>query len=146
MTSSFSSSLFFIAVTALFSAFVHTAVLGDTVHIKNYDEFVEFSDEVNNGNNYNGTTVLLDSDLDLDGKAFAPIGDYDVYFLGTFDGQGHTFKNLKVNSPSFIFLGLFGYSQGITIRNVVMDSSCSLTSSYVTGGESPLSTTLTLEG
>ena len=49
-------------------------------------------------------------------------------FYGTFDGQGYTISNLKVNTSSQ-YVGIFGYSKGFaTIRNVVVDSSCSFTS------------------
>ena len=53
------------------------------------------------------------------------------YFLGTFDGQGHTISNLVMNSTSK-YAGLFGYSGGTTIKNIVMDPSCSITNHYST--------------
>lgn len=49
------------------------------------------------------------------------------YFQGTFDGQGHVISNLKISSK-LRYTGLFGYSQGTTIRNVIIDSSCSVES------------------
>ena len=105
------------------------------MRIKNVDDFIRFKDDVNSGNRYSGTTVFLDSDLSLAGKTFEPIGNsksqYDYnYFCGTFDGQGHVISNLAMNSSS-LYVGLFGRSTGLTIKNVILDSSCSITSSFI---------------
>ena len=103
-------------------------VLCTEVRIKSTDGLIEFSINVNSGTNYSGTTVFLDSDIDFSGKEFVPIGNASKYFLGTFDGQGHTISNLTITSSSQ-YIGLFGYSEGLTIKNIVMDSSCSVVSS-----------------
>ena len=104
------------------------------VNITTTESFISFSNNVNNdGVSYEGVTVLLNADIDLNGRALNPIGkDEDHSFLGTFDGQGHTISNLKMNS-SLQHVGLFGYSEGLTIRNLVMDDSCSFASSYSLG-------------
>ena len=103
------------------------------LHINNASEFIQFSKNVNSGNSYSWTTVFLDADIDFSGglsDEFEPIGkDWYNYFHGTFDGQGHAINNLSINSFSD-HVGLFGYSKDATIRNVVMDSSCSVVSSY----------------
>ena len=99
-------------------------------HIKTVDDFIAFSKLVNSGERYRDMIVFLDSDIDLSGKTFEHIGkNYDNNFLGTFDGQGHTIKNLVIDSSS-LNVGLFGYSDGTTIKNLVLDSSCLITSSY----------------
>ena len=102
-------------------------------HIASAEEFVIFSWAVNSGKSYSGTAVFLDADIDLSGgfsEQFEPIKNNFVhYFSGTFDGQGYTISNLAVNSSSEC-VGLFGYSWASTIRNVVLDSSCSVVSSY----------------
>ena len=103
--------------------------LGAEVRIPNVDEFIQFKNNVNNGVSYSGTTVFLNSNIDLTGKTFEPIGNSSIYFSGTFDGQGHVISNLVINSASQ-YVGLFGYSGGLTIKNVVLDSSCSITSSF----------------
>ena len=108
-------------------------VLGEgELHVKNASELIDFSKNVNNRTRYSGTTVFLDADIDFSGglsKQFKPIGkDNSNYFQGTFDGQGHTISNLAMDSSSQ-FAGLFGYSYGATIRNVVLDSSCSVVNS-----------------
>ena len=106
-------------------------VLGVEHHIKNAGELIEFSKSVNTGTSYNGTTVFLDADIDFSGglsEQFEPIGIISKSFQGTFDGQGHIISNLAMNSSSR-YVGLFGYSSDATIRNVVLDSSCSVVSS-----------------
>ena len=104
-------------------------------HITTVEDFIDFSKIVNSGTNYSGTTVFLDADIDLSGGLFEQfefISYYeprnDMYFRGTFDGQGHTISNLEMNSSDYV--GLFGYSDGATIRNAVLDSSCSVVSFY----------------
>ena len=104
-------------------------------HIKNAEDLIQFSKNVSSGTNYSGTTVFLDADINLsDGlsEQFGPIGtDSNHNFQGTFDGQGHTISNLAMNSSSLQHVGLLGHSKGTTtIRNVVLDSSCSVMSSY----------------
>ena len=109
-----------------------TSILSVTVkaklRISSVNEFINFKDSVNGGTNYSGTTVLLDSDLSLTGKTFESIGNSkSKYFCGTFDGQRHVISNFKMNFSSR-FTGLFGYSEGLSIRNAILDSSCSITS------------------
>ena len=60
-------------------------VLGAVHHIESVNELIEFSNNVNKGNNYKGTTVFLDSDLSFAGETFEPIGT-SYYFSGIFDG------------------------------------------------------------
>ena len=105
--------------------------LSNEHHIKNTTEFIQFSKNVAR---YFGTTVFLDADIDFSGglsEQFEPIGTSEsISFQGTFDGQGHTISNLVVNSSSSQDVGLFGYSYRRTIKNIVLDSSCSIVSSY----------------
>ena len=96
---------------------------------------------VNSGkNSFEGTTVFLDADIYFPAEPltpmdyFTPIGNNTVgFFKGTFDGQGHIINNLAFNT-SYQYAGLFGYSgYGLTIRNVIMGKSCSITSSFSSG-------------
>ena len=103
--------------------------------IHNAEELINFSKSVNKGTNYSGTTVYLGSDIDFApslSQQFEPTGNSTKYFQGIFDGQGHIIRNLALNSSSE-YVGLFGYSKEATIKNVVLDSSCSFTNSYRTG-------------
>ena len=94
--------------------------------INNADELINLKNSVTRDNTYSGTTVLLSFGIDFSGKTFEPIG---LSFNGVFDGQGHVISNLAMTSSSH-YVGLFGYSTGLTIKNVVLDSSCSITGTY----------------
>ncbi len=57
---------------------------------------------------------------------WTPIGRYKsnsdkATYAGTFDGNGKTVKGLYVNVENDLFAGLFGYTDGATIRNVTVD-------------------------
>ena len=62
----------------------------------------------------------LVNDIDLSGVDFMPLGNL-ANFDGTFDGRGFTIRNLTINSPSVIYVGLFGYNTG-TIKDITLDS------------------------
>ena len=102
--------------------------------VNNVRDLIELSNDVADGTSYAGTTILLGADLYFSGslsKEFNPIGkDYEHYFSGIFNGQGHVISNLAINSSEH-FVGLFGVTNATGIRNVVFDASCSVLSSYV---------------
>lgn len=64
----------------------------------------------------------LMANLDLNGIEWAPLGDYDIPYLGNFDGNGHTISNLTITSGDSIYNGLFGKVSGnienLTLTNV----------------------------
>ena len=69
--------------------------------------------------------ITLDTDIDLTGKDWTPIGtDYDNSYKGTFDGGGHTITGLTITTNDQ-YAGLFGYLGNFgkfgTVKNVVMD-------------------------
>ena len=70
--------------------------------------------------------ITLDTDIDLTGKDWTPIGtSFDNSYTGTFDGGGHTITGLTVTTNDeyaglFGYLGNFGNAAG-TVKNVVMD-------------------------
>lgn len=75
--------------------------------------------------NFKGETVVLANDIDLENELWTPIGTvlgerrYDYVFAGTFDGNGKTIRNLKVDHADCA--GLFGNMSGATVRNVIID-------------------------
>ena len=94
----------------------------------------DFRNEVNSGTTFKGTTVFLTSDISLSGT-FSPIGYWNSEsdnhdFKGVFDGQGYVISNLKVEGSGSNYAGLFGWSDGTTIRNVVLDSTCTIKSDH----------------
>ena len=116
-----------------------------SVHIlRSANDLIAFSRSVNNGADYSGATVLLGNDIDFSGghsDRFDQIGKReDTPFLGEFDGQGYTISNLVMRTTSsfftvfgwriFQYTGLFGYSDGAVIKNIVIGPSCSFTNAY----------------
>lgn len=71
--------------TFLLALALPRSVLGAEYRITSASRFTIFANNVNGGNNYSGTTVLLDSDLSLSGS-IKPIGTFDqpsvVYLTG----------------------------------------------------------------
>ena len=121
--------MFFISTTTLL--FVMCVVLSSAngLTITTAEQLVTFSNDVNKGTSYYGSTIYLGSDIEFTSSLsnqFHPIGkDETNYFNGTFDGQGHVISKLAIINPATsLYTGLFGYSKDATIRNVVMDSSC----------------------
>ncbi len=89
-----------------------------------------FRDKVNNATKIEDTQICaeLTEDIDLNGEAWTPIGIGDAFYArtpsysGTFDGKGHTIKNLSIDSSAH-YVGLFGYVYGGTIRNLTVSGS-----------------------
>ncbi|WP_164516835.1 hypothetical protein [Clostridium transplantifaecale] len=70
-----------------------------------------------------GKTVRLTADITLSGRTdWTPIGEYATPFSGTFDGGGHFIRNLKINDRSRDYLGLFGWVDKGTIRNLGLEN------------------------
>ena len=78
--------------------------------------------------------ITLDTDIDLTGKDWTPIGtDYDNSYKGTFDGGGHTITGLTFTTNDE-YAGLFGYlNRAGTVKNVVMEG-VQITSNQIYGG------------
>ena len=90
-----------------------------TLYINDIEELKAFRDSVNAGNTYAGVTVYLAANIDLENAEWAPIGsDKNHAFKGIFDGQKHTISNLKIINADLDCAGLFGYTNGATIKNV----------------------------
>jgi len=100
----------------------------DTLHvISSPQDFLAFQRAVN----YQGLTSLdgrLEADIDLSSvtSTLEPIGTVSNPYVGCFDGQGHTISGLTLSLGSN-YIGLFGVvSGGATIKNFVLDASCSI--------------------
>lgn len=69
----------------------------------------------------NDASYVLISDIDCsnttswnNGAGFAPIGA----FTGSLDGRNHTITGLYINRPTDYAVGLFGFADGATIKNI----------------------------
>ncbi len=83
----------------------------------------------------------LMNDIDFLGieNLHSPIGpDTGKKFNGTFDGQGFRIKNMIIERPTTDYQGFFGYLRGniqeTYVKNLIIDSSCSITGKYAVGG------------
>ena len=83
------------------------------------DGLMNIAELVNGGKT--DINITLDTDIDLTGKDWTPIGtDYDNSYKGTFDGGGHTITGLTFTTNDE-YAGLFGYlNRAGTVKNVVM--------------------------
>ena len=113
------------------------------------DDFIAFANYVNAGNNMAGKTVYLANDIDWPAeKAFVTVGhnaaratgaslpaaidtyrhnDNNLYFAGTFDGQGYVLDNVKMTLSTTVAGGIFGLLKG-TVKNVVLGYGCEFNS------------------
>ncbi len=75
---------------------------------------------VNDGNAYEGYTIKLTKNLDLNGIEWTPIGTKGTsnVFKGTFDGNGASISNLKISGGSYV--ALFGETSGATIKDLTV--------------------------
>ena len=108
--------------------------------IKNAIHMMIFSANVNGGETTASAVLLNDIDMggklledgtpDPDGVFFTPIGTInDKPYAGVFDGQGHTIKNLVIDTGT-AYTGLFGgVTGGAVIKDFIIDKN-----SYI-GGE-----------
>ena len=102
--------------------------------ITNASQFALLAKQVNEGNQYEGKYFSLLCDIDLNKLDWTPIGNGIYSFMGIFDGNGHTIKNLKISQSihytyeyptgkkaAYCDSGLFATVQDANIRNIVID-------------------------
>ena len=66
--------------------------------IYDVDGLKRFANKVSLDKSFAGESVVLAADIDLGGEEWKPIGMGGKHFEGTFDGQNHTIKGLKVTA------------------------------------------------
>lgn len=112
---------------------------GSTI-INTAAELVAFAKSVNDNDNiYTGKTIFLCNDIDLAGINWTPISQTKEYFNGTFDGCGHTIKNLTINEANvtdrYDGIGFFGWlgdnGNGAVVKNLNFDNANVKGSAYV---------------
>ena len=104
----------------------------NTYTVYNADGLMNIAKLVNGGKT--DINITLDTDIDLTGKDWTPIGtDYDNSYKGTFDGGGHTITGLTFTTNDE-YAGLFGWlNRAGTVKNVVMEG-VQITSNQIYGG------------
>ena len=93
--------------------------------INNLDDLIDFRTKVNGGTTYEGLFVKLMDDIDC-GSTWTPIGTSTNNFKGTFDGNNKTITYV-IPSTSSSYQGLFGYTNGATVKNLNVDATITQT-------------------
>ena len=99
-------------------------------HIYTAEGLEWFRNKVNSATTADETKIdaVLESDIDLKGEAWTPIGigkgehGRELPYTGTFDGNGHTISGLNVDYPGKNG-GLFCYVKNATIKNLTVAGS-----------------------
>lgn len=111
---------------------IANATLSDNTYvIKTAEELAAFAELVDAGHTFEGKTVKLGRNINLEDIVFDPIGSYkfDKSFKGTFDGDNYTIFNLSQNTWALnngyyyndCGLGLFGAIENGTVKNLTID-------------------------
>ena len=135
--------------TGEYRLYVHTKLHSVPLTVKIADKIITTPEEIQEINRSVDSLAgyyILDKDIDLSaylsekgagydgGKGWKPIGVYldkpspynvEYAFTGTFDGNGHVVKNLKMNrggDASGFNCGFFGYAKaGAVVKNIGLD-------------------------
>ena len=107
------------------------AVTDDTnkvVTVESGKLLAALAEAVNGGKDYNGYTIKLTKNLDLNGIEWTPIGQKNGNkFKGIFDGQGYTVTGLKISEEKAAafdgYVAFFGGTDGATIKNLTVAGS-----------------------
>lgn len=97
-----------------------------TMSIISPEELAGLAQLVREGISFEGKTIVLMNNLDMNGHAWKAIGeDKDNPFKGIFQGNNHQIKQLAPSLDGIKYAGLFGVSEGV-IENVVVDGNCTV--------------------
>ena len=118
-------SLFFSSLFAFtpISWTLGTGTSGDPYQISTADELAFLAEQVNAGTNYASEYFVITADIDLDNKAWIPIGNLaSSSFSGHFNGDAHVIKNVKIDASASDCQALFGHIYGATISNLGLEN------------------------
>ena len=114
--------------------------------ISSEDDLDELATSVNGGDDYgpdgdhpDGYFFQLSQDLTYTGSGnnYTAIGTIDNPFRGNFDGKGHFVKGIQIlctgDTDADRFKGLFGYVEGGTVKDVIVDGADIRSNNYVAG-------------
>jgi len=110
---------------------VSDVVVDGYLQVSSADLLLNFSRKIVKGRIGGGAyNVALTQDINLNSVGnWTPIGTDGTKFIATFDGQGHKITNMTIDGSKDQqgFFGVLG--AGAIIKNLIMDSSCTITSS-----------------
>lgn len=79
---------------------------------------------VADGNSFEGKTIIIGADIDLDGNLWFPIGvEFTIPFSATVEGNDHIISNLWINQPETEMAGLFGHTAKASFSNIHVNTS-----------------------
>ncbi len=102
---------------------VEVTDITEDMDIWNRQDMENFRDKVNSGRTFEGRTVRVMANIDLEGSEenqWIAIGKEDKKFWGTFEGNYHAIENLYIKSNNQRSQGLFAEIGSATIQNLVM--------------------------
>lgn len=91
-----------------------------TYHISTAAQLAGLAKLVNDDDNFEGKTIELSADIDLNHIDWKPIGTLDKPFKGEFDGNGHLISNFIISDSAATYQGLFGYCESANIHDFNM--------------------------
>ncbi len=98
----------------------------ETRYISTAAQLVQLSEDVNDSDDsgyaYSYINVVLTADIDMAGVDWTPIGVNKIlYYSATFNGNGHTIKNLTISAPGQPYKGLIGFMYEGEIKNLTLE-------------------------
>ena len=94
---------------------------GKTYTVYNAEGLKNIAELVNGGKT--DINITLDKNIDLTGKEWTPIGNYEQQYTGTFDGGNHIITGLTVNQSGTDHVGLFGtVGKGGMVKDVRLEN------------------------
>ena len=120
-------------------ATIQVTVISEDMIIRTVDEFKTFRDKVNAGATFEGKTITLINDIDLnegkytvtengtvtfesDAEQWIPIGTDNTQFSGTFDGQCNTIRGIYIYNNNKSRNGLFDtINEKGSVKNIILD-------------------------
>ena len=124
---------FIISGTGRFDRFYGNGTAADPYQIHN---IYDLQAMVNDPWGYYSIVSNIDSIVTTgwnSGAGFKPVGDEARPFAGTLDGADYYITSLHINRPDEDYIGLFGITDGATIKNVALQAGSVTGRSYVGG-------------
>ena len=105
------------------------------------DDLLALVELANNNKLSTGDTFIMGADIDVGEYCdeqiannlggWTPIGTSDKRFYGSFDGNGYTISNLKIDRATSDYQGLFGITFSKTIKNLKLENVDIIGQNYV---------------
>lgn len=97
--------------------FNEVAYAGETITISNEDEFIDFLTEFYEGNTFEGSTITLSNNIDLEGVELPSFDDENISFKGVLNGANYSIYNLVIENNEMRYVTLFPVCDGV-IKNL----------------------------